>query len=101
MSEYLLEVHGLPQGRKVDGVTRLIYENLNGLQSIRLSKNGKLKKVWRVIDDLQVDTACYNEHQQNLQDFGKSSTMARQSCGQLHPITGMKMGGNFKREVQQ
>jgi hypothetical protein len=31
--EYLLEVHGLAPGRKVDGVTRLIYANLNGLQS--------------------------------------------------------------------
>jgi hypothetical protein len=28
VSEYLLEVHGLPLGRKGDGVTRLIYENL-------------------------------------------------------------------------
>jgi hypothetical protein len=33
VSEYLLEVHGLPPGRKGDGVTRLICENLNGLQS--------------------------------------------------------------------
>ena len=32
VSEYLLEVHGLPPGRKGNGVTRLIYENLNGLQ---------------------------------------------------------------------
>jgi hypothetical protein len=31
--EYLLEVHCLPPGRKGDGVTRLIYENLKGLQS--------------------------------------------------------------------
>jgi hypothetical protein len=50
--EYLLEVHGLPPGRKEDGVTRLIYENLNGFQSTMLSKNGKLEKAWWVIDDL-------------------------------------------------
>ncbi len=31
VSEYLLEVHGLPPGRKGEGVTRVIYENLNGL----------------------------------------------------------------------
>ncbi len=66
VSEYLLEVHGLPPGRKGDGVTRLIHENLNGLQSAILSKNGKLEKARWVIDDLQVDIVCYNEHQQNL-----------------------------------
>ena len=49
-----------------DGVTKLIYENLNGLQSTMLSKNGKLEKVRRVIDYLQVDIVCYNEHRQNL-----------------------------------
>ena len=41
VSEYLLEVHGLSPGRKGDGVTRLIYENLNGLQSA-LSKKRKV-----------------------------------------------------------
>jgi hypothetical protein len=68
VSEYLLEVHGLPPGRKGDGVTRLIYENLNGLQSTMSSKNGKLEKALalRVIDDLQADIVCYNKHRQNL-----------------------------------
>ncbi len=45
----LLEVHGVPPGRKGEGVTRLIYENLNGLQSTLLSKNEKLEKARRVI----------------------------------------------------
>jgi hypothetical protein len=31
VSDYLLEVHGVPPGRKGEWVTRLIYENLNGL----------------------------------------------------------------------
>ncbi len=66
MSEYLLEVHGVPPGRTGEGVTQLIYENLNGLQSTLLSKNEKLEKARRVIDDLQADVVCYNEHQQNL-----------------------------------
>ncbi len=64
--EYLLEVHGLPPGRKGDGVTRLIYGDLNGLQSTMWGKNGKLEKAQRVIDDLQADIVCYNEHRQNL-----------------------------------
>ena len=63
--EYLLEVHGLPPGRRGEGVTRVIYENLNGLQSA-LSKNEKLDKARQVINDLQADAVCYNEHCQNL-----------------------------------
>ena len=52
VSDYLLEVHGVPPGRKGEGITRLIYENLNGLQSTLSNKNEKLEKAWRVIDDL-------------------------------------------------
>jgi hypothetical protein len=66
VSDYLLEVHGMPPGRKGEGITRLIYENLNGLQSTLSSKNEKLEKARRVIDELQADVVCYNEHRQNL-----------------------------------
>jgi hypothetical protein len=65
VSEYLLEVHRLPPGRKRDGVTRLMNKNLNGLQSM-LSKNEKLDKARQVINDLQANVVCYNEHRQNL-----------------------------------
>jgi len=66
VSDYLLEVHGVPPGRKGEGIARLIYENLNGLQSTLSNKNEKLEKARRVIDDLQADVVCYNEHRQNL-----------------------------------
>jgi hypothetical protein len=55
--EYLLDVHGLPLGWKGEGVTRVISENLNGLQSV-LSKNEKLDKAWQVINDLKADVVC-------------------------------------------
>ncbi len=55
VSDYLLDLHGVPPGRKGEGITRLIYENLNGLQSTLSNKNEKLEKAWRVIDDLQAD----------------------------------------------
>ncbi len=64
--EYLLEVHGLPPGRKGDGVTWLIHENLNGLQSRMSKQSGKLEKAQQVIDNLQADIVCYNKHHQNL-----------------------------------
>ena len=41
VSENLLNVHGLPPGQKGDGIIRVIYENLTGLQSM-LSKDEKL-----------------------------------------------------------
>jgi hypothetical protein len=63
--EYLLNVHGLPPGCKRDGVTRVMYKNLDGLQSM-LSKNEKLDKARQVINDLQADVVSYNEHRQNL-----------------------------------
>jgi len=66
VSDYLREVHGVPPGRKGEGITWLIYENLNGLQSTLSSRNEKLEKDQRVIDDLQADVVCYNKHQQNL-----------------------------------
>jgi hypothetical protein len=66
VSDYLLEVHGVPPGRKGEGITRLIHENLNKLQSRLLSKNKKLEKACQVIDNLQADVICYNEYQQNL-----------------------------------
>jgi hypothetical protein len=67
VSDYLLEVHGVPLGRKGEGITRLIYENLNGLQSTLSNKNEKLEKACWVIDDLQANVVCYNKHRQNLQ----------------------------------
>jgi hypothetical protein len=59
-----MEVHVLAPGREGDGVIRLIYENLNGLQSSLSNKNKKLEK--RVIDDQQAHIVCYNKHRQNL-----------------------------------
>jgi len=66
VSDYLLEIHEVPPGRKGEGIMQLIYENLNGLQSTLSKKNEKLEKARRVIDDLQADVVCYNKHRQNL-----------------------------------
>jgi hypothetical protein len=65
VSEYLLDVHGLPPGWKGEGVTRVMYENLNGLQSA-LPKNEKLDKARQVINYLKAYVVCYNEHHQYL-----------------------------------
>ena len=65
VDEDLLKVHGIAPGSKQDGVCRLVYENLNGLNS-RISQNDKLEKAKQINHDLSVDIACYNEHRLNL-----------------------------------
>ena len=65
MDDELLQVHGVAPGSKPDGICRLVYENLNGLNS-RMSENEKLGKARQLNHDLEVDIACYNEHRLNL-----------------------------------
>ena len=65
LSEEILEVHGITPGKKPEGVTRLIYENLNGLKN-RIEGNEKLDKAKEIINDLEVDIVAYNEHRMNL-----------------------------------
>ena len=107
MSEYLLEVHGVPPGRKGEGIMRLIYENLNGLQSTLSNENEKLEKAQRVIDDLQADVVCYNEHRQNLRHkanrngFRQMFNRGRRIYGQSHITMSMSQLVNTKRVAQQ
>ena len=61
----LLQVHGLAPATKQEGVVRIIYENLNGLQA-RISNNSKLDKAKQIVDELEADIVCYNEHRLNL-----------------------------------
>ena len=65
VQEEVLQVHGTAPGTKGEGVTRLIYENLDGLAN-RIGANEKLEKEKTIIDDLAADLACFNEHKQNL-----------------------------------
>ena len=48
-------------GEKEDGIVRLMYENLNGLNSI-LSGNDKLEKSGQIIDDMDAEVVSYCEH---------------------------------------
>jgi hypothetical protein len=65
VSEEVLRVHGVLPGRREEGITRLIYENANGLSN-RLGGNAKLNKAKDLIDKLEADVVLYNEHRQNL-----------------------------------
>jgi hypothetical protein len=65
VSDEVLTVHGTLPGRKEEGITRLLYENANGILN-RLGGNEKLEKAKDLIDELGADVVAYNEHRQNL-----------------------------------
>jgi hypothetical protein len=52
-------------GKKEEGITRLLYENKNGIHN-RLGGNEKLNKAKDLINELGADVVAYNEHRQNL-----------------------------------
>ena len=66
--EEVLQVHRVALASKPEGVARLIYENVNGLNNSRLSGNEKLEKVKELHYELEVDLVAYNEHQLNMYD---------------------------------
>ena len=65
VDDYPLKVHGVAPGKKEDGIVRLMYENLNVLNSI-LSGNEKMEKARQIIGDMEADVVAYCEHSQNL-----------------------------------
>lgn len=65
VSEEILNVHGTAPGKKADGVTRLLYENMNGIQC-KWTNNWKLDKARALHDELEADIVAYNEHKLNM-----------------------------------
>ena len=65
VNEEILEVHGRVPVEKREGTVRLLYENMNGINN-RMADNEKLDKARGLIDELEADVVCYNEHRLNL-----------------------------------
>ena len=65
VADELLRVHGTAPGVKAEGVTRLLYENANGLDC-RWTNNWKLDKARGIHDELEADVIAYNEHRLNM-----------------------------------
>jgi hypothetical protein len=59
--EEVLRVHGIAPSGKLEGVVRLIYENINGVNN-RLYNNDKVEKAKEIHDELEVNIVAYNEH---------------------------------------
>ncbi len=65
VSDNVLRIHGTAPGSKGEGITRLIYENVNGLSN-RITDNEKLERAKDLQDELEVDISAYNEHRLNM-----------------------------------
>ncbi len=65
VSDEVLQVHGVLPGCKEEGITRLLYENANGLSN-RMCGNHKLSKCKDLINELCADIVAMNEDRQNM-----------------------------------
>ncbi len=54
-------IHGVAPASKLEGVIRLIYENVNGISN-KLSNNEKVENAKKIHNELEVDIVAYNEH---------------------------------------
>ena len=63
--ECLLETIGVAPGKKLDGVVRIVYENVNSLKS-QIGDMSKLDKLKCILHDLQADCFAFNEHRINF-----------------------------------
>jgi hypothetical protein len=61
----ILTLHGSLLPTKPDGIVRLIYKNVNGLNN-KLANNKKVERAKEIHDKLEVDIVVYNEHQLNM-----------------------------------
>jgi hypothetical protein len=66
--EEVLQIHGVAPASKPEKVTRLIYENANGISN-KMCNNDKVEKAKEIIDDLEADIIVYNEHRLNMQNW--------------------------------
>lgn len=62
--EEVLQVHGFAPPKKSEGTVRLIYENVNGLNT-QLCDNDKVERMKDLHDELEIDVAAYCEHKIN------------------------------------
>ena len=80
VSDEVLKVHGVAPGSKPEGVTRLLYENINGIPC-RWANNDKLEKARELHDELEADIVAYNEHRLNMRHKDNSIGFGRLFSG--------------------
>ena len=64
VTDEVFKVHGIAPRKKIEGVTRVIYEKPNGFNS-QINCNEKLENSEEIIDELEADVVAYSEHRLN------------------------------------
>ncbi len=76
MSKDILKVHGVAPSSKLEGITRLLKKNANGIQC-KWSNNWKVEKVRELHDKLEVDIIAYNQHRLNMKHKSNSISFSK------------------------
>ena len=100
ISDEILEVRGIAPGRKAEGVSRLIYENIDGLNN-KIGGNKKLDKAKEIIHDLEADMVAINEHRMNCSDKLNRNGMSLMLNGgecEVRSVTGHNVHKKKMRE---
>jgi exonuclease III len=63
--EEVLQVHGFAPPKKAEGTVRLIYANVNGINT-RMSDNEKVERMKELHNELKIDVAAYCKHKINF-----------------------------------
>ncbi len=71
VSEDILKVHSVNPGSKVEGITRLLYKNANGILC-KWTNNWKVEKACELHEELEADIIAYNEHRLNMKHKSNS-----------------------------
>ena len=100
--EEVLQVHGFAPPKKADGTVRLIYENVDGINT-RLCDNEKVERMKELHDDLEVDVAAYCEHKINFKhrrNINGFNQLFKGGEAALHSITAHNVHENVGK-IQQ
>ena len=100
--EEVLQVHGFAPPKKADGTVRLIYENVDGINT-RLCDNEKVERMKGLHNDLEVDVAAYCEHKINFKhrrNINGFNQLFKGGEAALHSITAHNVHENVGK-IQQ
>jgi hypothetical protein len=103
VSEDILKVHGVAPGSKAEGITRLLYENTNGIQC-KWSNNWKVEKAHELHDELELDIVAYNEHWLNMKHKSNSIGFSKLFGGgevDVHSIVAHNVHENIGRVLER
>lgn len=99
VADEVLQVHGVAPGKKPEGVTRMVMENPNGLNTT-FRDNEKLEKAKEIFDELEVDIVAFSEHRINCKHKSNRNSLKQLFQGgeaELRTVVGHNVHENVSR----